>query len=121
MVLTHENLLKTDDRCNAQLAKMSTDPKCIELTADVFQEKILTTAAVSSTNLGSTFIFASCIIRWSLVFTNVLSFKYVRGSYACNQGEHERQNVTDNNGRYCTNLIPNPKIVNCNDSFIRNT
>ena len=38
-VLTHENLIKTADRCSTQLAKMSTDPKLVELTADVVLEK----------------------------------------------------------------------------------
>ena len=33
--MTHENLLKTDDRCITQLAKMSIDPKFVDLTADV--------------------------------------------------------------------------------------
>ena len=37
-VLTHENLIKTADRCSTQLAKMSTDPKLVELTADVVLE-----------------------------------------------------------------------------------
>ena len=35
LVLTHENLLKTDDRCITQLAKMSIDPEFVELTAGV--------------------------------------------------------------------------------------
>ena len=36
-VLTHYNLLRTSDRCSTctQLAKMSTDPQFVELTADV--------------------------------------------------------------------------------------
>ena len=39
-VLTHENLLKTSDWSTAQLAKMSADPKLVELTADVDRRKI---------------------------------------------------------------------------------
>ena len=35
MVLTHENLLKSSDRCSMQLAKTSIDPKFVEITADV--------------------------------------------------------------------------------------
>ena len=33
--LTNKNLMKTDDRCFTQLAKMIIDPKLVELTADV--------------------------------------------------------------------------------------
>ena len=35
---TCDNLLKTDERCNAQLANMSIDPKFVELTADVLRK-----------------------------------------------------------------------------------
>ena len=41
MVLTHENLLKTDGRCVTQLAKMSTEPKFVELTADIVRILLL--------------------------------------------------------------------------------
>ena len=34
-VSTHDSLLKTGDRCTTQLAKMSINPKLVELTADV--------------------------------------------------------------------------------------
>ena len=34
-VLTRDSLLKMGDRCSTQLAKMSIDPKLVELAADI--------------------------------------------------------------------------------------
>ena len=52
---------------------------------------IMNTSAVSSINLGSIFIFASCVIHRPLVITDVLSFEYIYGSHGCCQGGHHQQ------------------------------
>ena len=36
LVLTHENVLEMGDRCSTQLAKMSIDPKFVELDVRIF-------------------------------------------------------------------------------------
>ena len=54
---THENLLKTKDRCSTQLAKMSIDPKFVELTAVVFRIFLLNSFFLCSPWVSITTIF----------------------------------------------------------------